>query len=117
MKRTIPLWAGGIINVAALLLTSYNLFQDLWNRFPYLGGWGWVLSLGRLAMVLVLNKREKLPMETTQSNTVSLTISQYSISDLSYCTQKVMSHPSILAWQEVRKTQQLTTTVTAVGKH
>ena len=18
----------------------YNLFQDLWNRFPYLGGWG-----------------------------------------------------------------------------
>ena len=20
----------------------YNLFQDLWNRFPSLGGWGWV---------------------------------------------------------------------------
>ena len=38
-------------------------------------------------MVLVLNKREKLPMETTQGNTVSLIISQYSISDLSYCTK------------------------------
>ena len=20
----------------------YNLFQDPWNSFPYLGGWGWV---------------------------------------------------------------------------
>ena len=22
----------------------YNLFQDLWNRYPFLGGWGWVHS-------------------------------------------------------------------------
>ena len=21
---------------------GYNMFQDLWNRFPYLGSWGWV---------------------------------------------------------------------------
>ena len=38
--------SGGHHVPGELVITSqvYNLFQDLWNRSPYLGGWGRVQS-------------------------------------------------------------------------